>query len=508
MPGGRRNKRRIWILIALLVTAGLAVVCFAGNLLRAPAAAPSPPPSPSLSLLPTPASAAPEYPAASPETLAPVQTPIPPARQTNLYEVQLTVFADAKAPYVKGAMRLTYFNNSADVLYEVRLRLHPNDVSPGCMGVSDVAANNEVAYYTLGGKNESILSISLPEEIAPGGSAEIYLRFEIGLPATGNRFGVNETGIMLGNMLPIAAVYENGAWREDKYTDEGDAFYSECADYRVSVSASAKWELAHTGSLVERAEKDGVSTWYIAAPKSRDFALALMKQPAVEERMSASGTAVYAFGTNKRHAEFEASVAVAALDYFSQNIGTYPYDTFFVVPFDMGGGMEYPGLVMICENDLHVDDLSGAALVIGHETAHQWFYSVIGSDQINAPWLDESLVEYLGFDFLRFYLGEEAAGARQAARFGSLEGYKRTKRIDSALYDFAGSEYFLIVYASGYEMYDALYRELGRSAFYEALRTYFNANSFSIANRDDLAAAFSEAAGRDMAQWFEERLSY
>ena len=145
MPGGRRNKRRIWILIALLVTAGLAVVCFAGNLLRAPAAAPSPPPSPSLSLSPTPAPAAPEYPSASPETLAPVQTLILPARQTNLYEVQLTVFADAKAPYVKGAMRLTYFNNSADVLYEVRLRLHPNDVSPGCMGVSDVAANNEPA---------------------------------------------------------------------------------------------------------------------------------------------------------------------------------------------------------------------------------------------------------------------------------------------------------------------------------------------------------------------------
>ena len=282
-------------------------------------------------------------------------------------------------------MRLTYFNNSADALYEVKLRLHPNDVSPGCMGVSDVAANNEAAYYTLGGTNESILSVSLPGEIAPGGSAEIYLRFEIGLPATGNRFGVNETGIMLGNFLPIAAVYENGAWREDGYTREGDAFYSECADYRVSVSAPAKWELAHTGSLVESKEENGVSTWYIAAPKSRDFALALMKEPYVETRQSAAGTAVTAFGTSKKRAVYSADAAVAALDYFSRNIGTYPYDTFFVVPFDMGGGMEYPGLVMLCERDLHGDDLSGAALVIGHEAAHQWFYSVVGSDQINAP---------------------------------------------------------------------------------------------------------------------------
>jgi aminopeptidase N len=375
------------------------------------------------------------------------------------------------------------------------------------MGVSDVAANNEAAYYTLGGTNESILSVSLPGEIAPGGSAEIYLRFEIGLPATGNRFGVNETGIMLGNFLPIAAVYENGAWREDGYTREGDAFYSECADYRVSVSAPAKWELAHTGSLVESKEENGVSTWYIAAPKSRDFALALMKEPYVETRQSAAGTAVTAFGTSKKRAVYSADAAVAALDYFSRNIGTYPYDTFFVVPFDMGGGMEYPGLVMLCERDLHGDDLSGAALVIGHEAAHQWFYSVVGSDQINAPWLDESLVEFLGFDFLRAYLGDEAAFARREARYGSLEGYKRTKRIDSALYDFAGSEYFLIVYASGCAMYDELYRELGRDAFFEALATYFNANSFFIADRDDLVAAFSETAGGDMARWFEQRLA-
>ncbi|OQA71450.1 MAG: Aminopeptidase N [Firmicutes bacterium ADurb.Bin248] len=241
--------------------------------------------------------------------------------------------------------------------------------------------------------------------------------------------------------------------------------------------------------------------------KLRDFALALMKEPYVETRQSAAGTAVTAFGTSKKRAVYSADAAVAALDYFSRNIGTYPYDTFFVVPFDMGGGMEYPGLVMLCERDLHGDDLSGAALVIGHEAAHQWFYSVVGSDQINAPWLDESLVEFLGFDFLRAYLGDEAAFARREARYGSLEGYKRTKRIDSALYDFAGSEYFLIVYASGCAMYDELYRELGRDAFFEALATYFNANSFSIADRDDLVAAFSEAAGGDMARWFEQRLA-
>ena len=29
-----------------------------------------------------------------------------------------------------------------------------------------------------------------------------------------------------------------------------------------------------------------------------------------------------------------------------------------------------------------------------HETAHQWWYGVVGNDQIDEPWLDEALTEY------------------------------------------------------------------------------------------------------------------
>jgi aminopeptidase N len=33
-------------------------------------------------------------------------------------------------------------------------------------------------------------------------------------------------------------------------------------------------------------------------------------------------------------------------------------------------------------------------VVIVHETAHQWWYSMVGNDQILEPWLDESLADY------------------------------------------------------------------------------------------------------------------
>ena len=31
---------------------------------------------------------------------------------------------------------------------------------------------------------------------------------------------------------------------------------------------------------------------------------------------------------------------------------------------------------------------------IPHEVAHQWFYSVIGNDPYNEPWLDEAFAEF------------------------------------------------------------------------------------------------------------------
>ena len=101
---------------------------------------------------------------------------------------------DPRTAGIYGKLRLTYVNTSSDVLYAVKLRLHANDVSSGCLTLETVAVNGERAYYELSGEAGSILTVPLPLEIAPGGSAELYLGFHIAAPKTGSRFGTNETG--------------------------------------------------------------------------------------------------------------------------------------------------------------------------------------------------------------------------------------------------------------------------------------------------------------------------
>ena len=82
-------------------------------------------------------------------------------------------------------------------------------------------------------------------------------------------------------------------------------------------------------------------------------------------------------------------LATSALRRLSQLYGAYPWRRYtVVVPRDFGeGGIEYPTLSFVGASDL-------TRVVVDHETAHQWFYSLVGNDQVRDPWLDETLATW------------------------------------------------------------------------------------------------------------------
>ena len=57
--------------------------------------------------------------------------------------------------------------------------------------------------------------------------------------------------------------------------------------------------------------------------------------------------------------------------------------------------IEYPGIVVIARNlyqDPRESEFFEFATV--HEVSHQWWYGMVGDDQVNQPWVDESLAQY------------------------------------------------------------------------------------------------------------------
>src|SRR5690606_29132021 len=96
--------------------------------------------------------------------------------------------------------------------------------------------------------------------------------------------------------------------------------------------------------------------------------------------------------------------ATGSLAEFNRMFGEYPYRELDVLAMPTTGfGMEYPGVIAIA-NRFYGEAGGAFAEAVVHEIAHQWWYNLVGNDQPDIPWLDESLANY------SYYLYFEATG--------------------------------------------------------------------------------------------------
>jgi len=88
--------------------------------------------------------------------------------------------------------------------------------------------------------------------------------------------------------------------------------------------------------------------------------------------------------------------------------------------------------------------------VVAHEVGHQWFYNVVGSDQINEPWLDEAVDQYVtGLYFLDAY-GKSGYDGYRSTWQSRWERVSRANiPIGMPAEKYQGKEYGAIVYGRG-----------------------------------------------------------
>ena len=174
--------------------------------------------------------------------------------------------------------------------------------------------------------------------------------------------------------------------------------------------------------------------------------------------------------------------------------------------------MEYPALAMLS------DSLSEENLVrtIAHETAHQWWYAVVGSNQIENAWQDEGLAEYSAIAFFENY--EKYGVTREDAVTEALKEYRSyydvygsvlgrtdtamTRQLKEFISDY---EYKCLSYDKAVVMFDTLRKSVGDKKFFAGLKKYYAENAFASATPDALVGAF-ERVGLDVRGFFESFL--
>ena len=365
------------------------------------------------------------------------------------------------------------------------------------------------AEFSVGGEDENVLSVKLNREVFPQESIKIDLEYSVNLANVIARTGINDKTINLANFYPILCVYDDGGFYECVYYSSGDPFYSDCADYKVSLTCDSDYVVAATGRRENGCTTESKTTHEFSAENVRSFAMALSKdfETATDNSLGIEDNYYY----YKDAAPLKSiEYAIKSLKHFSDKFGAYPYSTYSVVqtPF-VQGGMEFPTLVMIADN---LEEKAYGEVIV-HETAHQWWQTAVGNNEIEYGFLDEGLAEY---SVVLFYENHpEYKMTREFMVKSAEQTYKvfctvsdkvfgkvNTKMIRS-LKDFESEyEYVNIAYVKPCIMYDNLRTTVGDERFFKGLKKYFEEYKYKNATPDDLVGCF-EKIGAGTNGFFE-----
>lgn len=382
-----------------------------------------------------------------------------------------------------------------DALYDA---CYPDGFSPGAIRLEGCWWNGETADAAFADEAQTVLRVSVPS-LMPGASGRLLLRCRLTIPECAHRFGHAGNAWQFGNALPILSVYENGSWRADAYSPIGDPFYSECANYDVKLIAPEGYLCAATGSQSAEKRADGTQLIRMKALAVRDFAFALSASWQ-HARENLHGVRIDAYAPSADGARRAAGDLVRILSVYEKLYGEYAWDTCCVcaVGFPLGG-MEYPTLIFADPSYFDKDWADTLELLLAHEAAHQWFYSLVGSDQFGEPWQDEALSEYAMLRYIREKYGRGAYENLRILRVDAPMRERIPERVTPATpIDGFGSydAYTAVVYGRGAAFLLAADELTGKlDAF---LRAYCDQFAFSVASRADFAALLSDCTGEDL----------
>ena len=403
-----------------------------------------------------------------------------------------------------GEMTVEVVNLAEEPKEEVQFALYPNAFREDAPCPPLPEAYFSAAYYEgesfagidvreLTGAKEwevseggEALTVTLPEPLAPGGKAQLSMKFEVMLPKMNFRLGIGEHTVNLAHFFPVLAE------EPPAFSSVGDPFPAERADYTFSLTAPASYSII-CGFEGETAEHNGRKTLSVQAQNVREVAFVLAEGMTCTEG-EADGTPVE-YWHFRKDASAELFAAAGSLSYFGKQFGEYAYPKYVVVETDLPlGGSEQTALSLV-SSSLRGDDLTAA---IVHETAHQWWYAMAGSDEVRSAWLDEGLAEYC----TALYLG--AAEGRYREHISAAEGRYRAfvsvreqlsdtvdTSMDRPLSAFSGAyEYRSIVYDKSVILFDRLHEVLGDKLIL-GLRRCFSAAKGGVLTPETLVSSLS-----------------
>lgn len=434
-------------------------------------------------------------------------------KQLDKHHYTLDVTLDTINHTIGGKMQVMVKNNSKDDWQEIDLRdyasvLEENSKQTTFHQIDDGTVSLD---YQIDPDDCSIVHVFLntplksKESMILNVSYTSYLLTDIY-----SRFNYTETiqdeqtigQYVLGNFYPVLSYYEDGHWVNHPYFDEVECFYTTISDYDVTITTPKDYIVSATSQASEQKENETTITRVYHAENVRDFAMSAANDYQVLST-SVDGITIYSYfyeGTEE-NGQKALDEAVNGMQLFNRYLGKYPYDTFSIasVPSLRGGGMEYPGYVMILDRYYYRDQGQVLSTAVVHELAHQWFYGIVGNDQYDMPWLDESLASEMQVIYLAYFYPEQFELEKKWFDNG-LE----SEFISKAYNEFAsGNSYVNCAYREGQKFLELVREEIGEENFIAALQTYTAKYAYLEAKTENLIEILNQFGKDDLLELYK-----
>ena len=435
----------------------------------------------------------------------PTATPLPVYEGTS-YEMD--VYLDYQKHTLQVQQRIDYTNVTSQTLPDLMLNVHPNH-SRNTFELNDIKVELDgesvkPEVFPL----DVTLRVELPRSLEPDEHVALLLDYALKLPQiqpdeefSAAGFGYSKRSVSLGNWYPVLAPYrEDKGWYGSKHFPVGDPYVTEVADYDVTITTTQGIIVAGTG----RETHEG-NQWHLKAEDARSFAFAASDKYEIATTNVGDVTVYsYYFPDNAEAGEAALQTASQALGLFSELYGSYPYSDYRLAETEFAGGMEFTGLTFLGSTFYDgYDGTSRTPLVAltAHEVAHQWFYGLVGNDQLTEPWLDEAPAEYSAFLHYERFLPEDTDWWWSYA----VDQWAPTGKIDNLVYVFRDNrEYFDAVYRRGAQFMRDLRETMGDPAFFGFLKEYQRRYAYRLATSSNFFSLVREFTTADLVPLQEE----
>lgn len=384
--------------------------------------------------------------------------------------------------------------------------------------------------FTFDEHDPTTFRFPLPEPVPPGGSVTVELACRIHLPNKQGRCGRWGGVTFLTNSLPLLAVRDEAGWRPMPFVPWHQPWFAEAGVFEATITLPADEVLVTPAATKsETAPTPGRKRVVTEPFVGRDFSVLCSKRfrefrgRADLPDGRAVTTRCFAFPEHEFYATEVLKIVGEALPVYSDWFGPFPYDQFTVVESFFGwNGNECAGLVMIDERVFGMPHLARGYVeyLVSHETCHQWWYNLVGTNGYSEPFVDEGAATYFTHRLLDKKHGKNNAFLqwpdglgwmpnirRENYRYGGMYSAVRNGQMHPAAQDLPRYGHlfglFTGAYDRGSKVFGMIEDRLGEAAFLDFTRALVAKYGWRILRAADLRRELEEYTGRDWGEFFD-----